>query len=773
MKGELSTHPVDSLFTPRRFALFLAALLFANFPEVFLGTHTFYFRDYLTIAFPNAQYNHDTFWRGELPLWNPLNHCGIPFLAQWQTSTLYPGWWIFLPFAPSLSLGLFTLLHLFMGGMTMFYFARRWSGSQIGGCVAGIIYTFNGLTQNSLTWPAIIAVLAWAPLVILLVERAWKEGGRTIITAVFAGAMQMLAGAPEQTLFTWLILLLMAAQECLLHKTTAWLTIRRLVFVIILIALLSAAQLLPFLDLLSQSQRSAAFASSQGAQPGGATWAVPGWGWANLLVPMFYNFQTPSGVYFQSSQFFTSSYYLGAGSLLFALWAACRRRNSHSLLPGILLLVSLVLSLGEHTPVYSLLQTLFPFIGFMRYPVKFMYLAVLVLPLLAANGIAGIQTASESERRRELQRLVILVLAFVAFIGAIAWFARMFPLYPALGKNWPVVWQSAWTRIALLLLAGGAAAIWLRSVQSRTQILAGVTLIIAFWLDLHTHLRPTPNPTVPRWAMTPGVVKLDQPPRPGEARAFVTLNSQLKFLGYQSPIATNDVLFNRLILLHQCNLIDGLPVVGGAHTLLIPESDRVAGLLLSTNDFLPRGIADFLGVSHVSDETKLEWKKRESPLPMVTAGQRPIFVDATTTFASLANPAFNPRQTVYLPVEARSAAKNTNASATRILSSRFGSHQIDLETESDTGGWVVLAQSYHHNWQARIDDQSTTLWKANYGFQALEVPAGRHRVEITYRDRMFLTGTVLSLSTLLACALFWWRCRDKSASLETTTASAV
>lgn len=200
---------IESWFSAKRFAIFLGLVLFANFPEVIWGSYTFFYRDYLSIVYPYAKYNHDCFWRGELPLWNPLNHCGVPYLAQWQTFVLYPGWWIFVPLPPSWSVGIYTLLHCFFGGMTMYFLARRWTNSPLGGCIAGIIYCFNGLMQNSLSWPHIVAAMSWAPLVILAVDNALRGTKKQVLLAALASGLQMLTGAAEQIGFTWMMIALL------------------------------------------------------------------------------------------------------------------------------------------------------------------------------------------------------------------------------------------------------------------------------------------------------------------------------------------------------------------------------------------------------------------------------------------------------------------------------------------------------------------------------------------------------------------------------------
>jgi hypothetical protein len=77
-------------FTPGRLALVIGLFLFALYPGVLLGSHTFFYQDFGLFTYPIAHYTHEIFWRSEVPLWNPLNNCGVPFLAQWNTSVCYP-----------------------------------------------------------------------------------------------------------------------------------------------------------------------------------------------------------------------------------------------------------------------------------------------------------------------------------------------------------------------------------------------------------------------------------------------------------------------------------------------------------------------------------------------------------------------------------------------------------------------------------------------------------------------------------------------------------
>src|SRR5229473_779115 len=104
---------------------------------------------WLTLGFfgyPLAHYHRESFWRGEIPLWNPYNNCGLPFLAQWNTLVLYPGSLFYLLFPLSWSLGVFCLIHQFLAGLGMYFLCRRWTTSQLAATVAGVAFAFNGFT---------------------------------------------------------------------------------------------------------------------------------------------------------------------------------------------------------------------------------------------------------------------------------------------------------------------------------------------------------------------------------------------------------------------------------------------------------------------------------------------------------------------------------------------------------------------------------------------------------------------------------------------------
>ncbi len=276
----------NSLFSPGRLALGISLLLFALYPGVLLGTQTFFYQDFGLFTYPVAQHARESFWRGEIPLWNPLNNCGIPFLAQWNTSVCYPLSLIYLLLPLPWSLNFFGLIHLVLAGVGMYLLAHRLTQNRLAASIAGLGFALNGLILNCLLWTSNLAALSWQPLVTLCEIQAWRlGGGRRIALAALVGAMQMLSGSPEIILFTWAMLGVLWLGEWRWEKLPFWPSLRRLAVIALLVAGLAALQILPFLDLLVHSERAVSSTDTD-------KWALPLWGLANFIVPQFHS--TPS-----------------------------------------------------------------------------------------------------------------------------------------------------------------------------------------------------------------------------------------------------------------------------------------------------------------------------------------------------------------------------------------------------------------------------------------------------------------------------------------------
>ena len=751
-------NPIDPWFTPWRFALLLALLILATFPQVLLGLETFVIRDYGFFAYPLAHFQQECFRHGELPLWDPYNNCGVPFLAQWNTMPLYPPSLIYLLLPLPWSLGFFCLLHLWFGGFGMFFLARRWTGNSFAAAFAGVAFAFNGLTLNLLMWPSHIATLSWIPWVVLAVELAWREGGQKIILAAFIGALQMLAGGPEIIFLTWILLLALWVQQFIAGGGDASspafsatgasqpriAMLRRFPLVVALVISLAAVQLLPFLDLAAHSQRSAGYADTR--------WSMPGWGWANFLVPMAFGRTWTEGVFFQYEQSWTSSYYLGIGALWLALLAVWTVRERRVRLLGAAALVALIFAFGGNTFIYPALRKIIPQLSFVTYPIKYVTLAAFLAPLLAAFAIARQQNLSNGQKTDFKKRLVLVGAILLALIAGILFWAWQFP-FPTDDVHATLL--NGLSRAAFLILTGALLFVLTRENAPGLRRIAPLILIFGAWLDVFTH-EPAQNPTVPPsvYELNLARARLAMQPQPalGESRAMVTPTAAMDFIRFALSDPKNNFLAKRLGYCGNCNLLDGVPKVDGFFSLMPRESDGLISLLYgATNANFPK-LNDFLGVSQITAPDEFfHWQPRRTFLPLVTAGQKPIFLDNANTLRALGQNSFDGSKIVFLPPEAKLFVTATNPTTARVLNSKFETRSVDAEVEAAGPSLVVVAQTYYHNWRVYVDDQPTHLLRANYAFQAFQVPAGRHHVRLAYEDLAFQFGAAVSICMAVNC----------------------
>ena len=728
------------IFTPARFGIFLALLVFASFPQVVLGLETFVARDFGFFAYPLAHFQQQCFWHGEIPFWNPYNNCGVPFLAQWNTMPLYPPALFYLALPLKWSLGMFSLLHLWWAGIGMYFLARRWSGNDFAAAFAGIAFAFNGFTLNLVMWPSHIATFSWLPWVVLLAELAWREGGRKIILAAFVGALQMLAGGPEIILFTWLIVSALWLQQFIFNESPRAKMLWRFPLVVALIISLTLAQLLPFLDLVAHAQRETGFADLR--------WSMPASGLANFLVPMAFGNTGTEGIFFQHGQFWTSSYYLGLGTLWLALLALVSLRERRVWLLGIIAIVGLIFALGENTPVLPLVRKLLPQLSFITYPIKYVAVTIFAAPLLAAFALANFAKAQK-------KLLPLGGVLFALLVGILFW-AQFAPLP---GDDTHATLLNGFSRAGFLIFTGAILFALTRAATSALIRFAPLLLLLIAWADVFTH-EPVQNPTVPPWIFAPGLAreKLALKPQPalGGSRVMISPLAAQSFVGFAVRDPKNNFLAKQLGYCANGNLFDAVPKVDGFFSLTPRENDEVLSLFYTTTNASYPGLENFLGVSHITaPDAIFHWQTRPNFLPLVTTGQKPIFLDDAKTLSALMQNDFDADKTVFLSPEIKSFVTVSNQTSAKILDSKFGNQTVDIDVEAQEPSLIVVAQTYYHNWRAEVDGQPTKLLRANVAFQAVQIPAGKHTIHLFYRDRAFEIGAVISICTWIFCGVGW------------------
>lgn len=87
-----------------------------------------------------------------------------------------------------------------------------------------------------------------------------------------------------------------------------------------------------------------------------------------------------------------------------------------------------------------------------------------------------------------------------------------------------------------------------------------------------------------------------------------------------------------------------------------------------------------------------------------------------------------------------------------ILDIHESANEATLDVESSGRALLVITITRHKYWQAAIDGQPAALLPANIAYQALVVPAGKHRVTLRYRNPLIGWGAAVSIIALLGAA---------------------
>jgi len=570
------------------------------------------------------------------------------------------------------------------------------------------------------------------------------------VLASVLGALQMLSGAPEIIVFTWFIILILGFGKLMAKELPPFLVVSRTALVLAVVLGLSAAQLLPFMDLLAHSERDSKSALGTGA--------MPVWGWINLVLPLFRTIPSTQNVFFQARQEWTSSYYPGIGVLFLALLFRRPTQTKYARLLWAVGLVGLVLGLGANGYVYSWIYKLCPFIGFMRLPVKFVVLAIFALPLLAAFSIASLNApvaSAESEFAANKRRVITISFALIALIAGALCFSYSHPYW---NLTWRDVLQNGIVRTILLISFGAAFLRLALSAEGARRYWLQLGFLLGLVLDVWTHM-PNQNPTITSSAYQEGLAsnQFDERCRNGQARALLAKPTWDFLYTTIVPDTLQDYTGRRAALFGNCNLLDRIPTPDGFYSMYIFEQRQIWSRLFfvgPTN--FPSPLADFVGISRLGTNL-FEWQPRPSARPLITAGARPQFLDRQQTLKRLIEPEFNPSETVYLPLEARSSIGATNRSSPRILRTSYRSGNITAEVDASEPALLTLAESYYDGWRARVNGKRAKIWRANHAFQALEIPAGHSQVEMVYKEKHLMLGSLISVSSLLVCLFAWFR----------------
>ncbi|MEN6400320.1 MAG: hypothetical protein ABFD94_00105, partial [Armatimonadia bacterium] len=193
---------------------------------------------------------------GQLPLWNPYQFCGYPFVGNGQSAMFYPPNWLYFAIHPKVGMGLSAALHYFLGALFTFILARRWKLGRPAALFAALAFTYGGFMVTWIELPTLVNSLIWLPLAWYALELLLEQDGshteprfsrhtrwHAALLLAVALSMTLLAGHLQIAAYVWIFTALYALIRLFSrgrHTPCAGTTIRHLLLGVLLAGSLAA-----------------------------------------------------------------------------------------------------------------------------------------------------------------------------------------------------------------------------------------------------------------------------------------------------------------------------------------------------------------------------------------------------------------------------------------------------------------------------------------------------------------------------------------------------
>ena len=354
---------------PRRAAILVIVLLsLIPFFLPLVRGEVFTFRDHLDYFQPLRYFTATELQHGRIPLWNPYNTSGEPWLANPQTGIFYPPAWLFvvLPFPAAYMLFLWFHLALLGCGAYVLFEPMGSRGAALAGAIA---LMFCGPTLSLLDINNNLASFAWIPWVVAAARPVPGAGCRVPpwVRAGFCIALSFLAGEPLlATIGAAIYAIVLISQR----------RFRALAATAVNAFALAAIELLPFLGIIRGSDRTRGIPHEQMFRD-----SMPLRDWLRIAVPPSLS---PTGFDPALVQHFIPTVYLGVLVVALAIIGcifAIRRAA-----PWLLLLAfAAIVAAGTYFMAGAWTFEHLPLILF-RYPARVVPLGALAVVAMAVIG---------------------------------------------------------------------------------------------------------------------------------------------------------------------------------------------------------------------------------------------------------------------------------------------------------------------------------------------------------------------------------------------------
>ncbi len=748
-----------------------------NAPPGRLGEKVFP-ADLIFYYYPMTEYASERLAKGDLPLWNPQQCCGVPFLATAQVAVFYPGTWLSLVMPVGTALKTLMFGEVLLGGLFAALFFRALGVSHYAAGIGGVLFIFACILGQTF-WPPEVSAIMWMPLLFLCVEKFVRQGKwRWWAAFTVATTLQILAGFPQFLVYTFYLLgpyAIVRLVHCSIGgQYESDQLIRRgvgLGFACALALGLAGAQVLPTKELVDNSARGEGLAEQEVQYLEQTGWKPPD---AEQIAHNAFD-PRPKLIAFD---FLNDAGYLGMATLFMIALAIVVGWRKH--LTWFFLIAagaSLLLSFGYHLWsgwLYRLYEAL-PTGSMFRTPTRFKLLTFFSLISLAVFGIDQFRTGLPELRRDRTLRLAaglagIVVLALACRLSTPLGIVLALVAAGLLAGSF-FLFRHAWAPVAL---AAGLLVLLLFDLAHATGR-CGVLRDIPVQWGQCLHFRGAG--LVRPWAFA-GIVT-DKEKVPGHSRICPLYLKPVKVI---RPLERFYSVCDYEALLPKRWTLAGRAMGGDRwRTMYRVDRRRFEGfydMASVTYLVVPRGPKKYMdprgwdwdrydfktwAPEGAPPELRAAEYRNRDALPRAYLVSRFDVCGPEEALSRIAAGNFEYQTTVLLEKAPGMVPLSDSPAREPATIVSYSPERVEIQTRSQGERLLVLTDTYFPGWKAFVDGVPTEILRANYLFRAVRVRSGLHTVVFEYQPASFRNGVALSLTSLAGFAVLsaasWFRGR--------------
>ncbi|OGH04066.1 MAG: hypothetical protein A2W22_00370 [Candidatus Levybacteria bacterium RBG_16_35_11] len=663
----------------------------------------------------------------ELPLWNPFNLSGTPLLANFQSSPFYilNIMLFFMPFKYGWSL--LVISQIFLSCLFLYLYLKNLKLS-IGASIFGALaFSFSGFSIAWLEWGTILQTALWLPLILYSIDKVFFSKKKTfyLILLILSLCFSLFAGHPQLSFYVLIFFVAYFFSRFLQQRKKEFILI--FFYTVIPFLVITSIQWLPSLQFNFLSARSI-----------DQNWQIEGWfiPWQNLIqfiAPDF--FGNPATLnYWGIWNYGELVNYLGILPFIFGVFCLFYRKDRKTLFFGTAFFLSLIFSLPT---IFAKLPYLFkvPLISGFQ-PTRLNFITDFSMAVLAAMGIDYFAKQKTDSHFYKKKKNVFYPVIFTGLILVVLWvFVLKGDLLLKQISSSDLLVSKNNLYLPTLIFLVSILILFLSVFKKKKEIFYSLIILVLIFDLFRFGWKFTPfssaNYLFPNTKITTFLEKAEKPFR------IMSSDSRILPPNFSSVYKIESIEgYDPLYLLRYGELIAamerGKPDISppfGFNRIITPHNYKSPLInLLGVKYLLTFDEVFDQGFNKVLSEGKTNVYENKNALP------RAFFIEQTIN-------AKNKQEAINLLfknsaslnklaiVEGASNInlKNWTVGEAKIL--EYKENKIIIETENRKEGFLVLTDSFYPTWHVKINGNEGSIYRTDYNFRGVIIPAGSHKVE--------------------------------------------